>query len=134
MLTTQYITRVKDFIPYNEYLDVAFRSKIGISPYGMGELCFRDYELVQAGCLLIKPNVSPIITTPEWLIPNETYIPVKTDWSDLNETIEKILNNYKDYEHIIINAQKKLNEVHKLEHFCMHQYNFFSNLEGIANE
>ena len=21
----------------------------------MGELCFRDYELVQAGCLLIKP-------------------------------------------------------------------------------
>ena len=42
-------------------------------------------------------------------------------------------NNYKDYEHIIINAQKKLHEVHKLEHFCMHQYNFFSNLEGITN-
>ena len=124
---------VKDFIPYNEYLKTSFRSKIGISPYGMGELCFRDYELVQAGCLLIKPDLGSIITTPEWLIPNETYVPVKMDWSNLNETIDKILNNFKDYEHIIINAQKKLNEVHKLEHFCMHQYNFFKNLEGISN-
>jgi len=124
---------VKDFIPYNKYLDVAFRSKIGISPYGMGELCFRDYELVQAGCLLIKPNMGSLITAPNWLVPNETYIPVKTDWSDLNETINKILNNFKDYEHIIINAQKRLHEVHKLEHFCMHQYKFFSNLDGITN-
>ena len=46
-----------------------------------------------------------LITAPEWLIPNETYIPVKTDWSDLNETIEKILGNFEDYKHIIINAQ-----------------------------
>ena len=74
-----------------------------------------------------------IITAPTWLVPNETYIPVKYDWSNLNETIEKVLNNFKDYEHIILNAQQKLNEVHKLEHFCMHQYNFFSNLDGITN-
>ena len=67
------------------------------------------------------------------MVPNETYIPVKYDWSNLNETIEKVLNNFKDYEHIILNAQQKLNEVHKLEHFCMHQYNFFSNLDGITN-
>jgi hypothetical protein len=98
---------VKDFLPYNDYLNVAFRSKIGISPYGMGELCFRDYE---------------------------TYVPVKPDWSDLNETIEKVLNNYKDYEHIIINGQKRLYEVHKLENYCMYMYNFFSNLDGITNE
>jgi hypothetical protein len=75
-----------------------------------------------------------IITEPNFLIPNETYVPVKLDWSDLNETIEKVLSNFKDYEHIIINAQKRMKEVHKLENYCMYMYNFFSNLKGIENE
>ncbi len=125
---------VNDFLPYNDYLNTAFRSKIGISPYGMGELCFRDYELVQAGCLLIKPDLGSMITEPKWLVANETYVPVKVDWSDLNETIEKILNNFKDYEHIIINGQKTLYEAHKLENYCMYMYNLFSNLDGVSNE
>ena len=67
--------------------------------------------------------------TGETIVVEKSTIPVKTA-----ETIEKILGNFEDYKHIIINAQKKLNEVHKLEHFCMHQYNFFSNLDGITHE
>ena len=125
---------MKDFLPYKDYCDVSFRSKIGVSPYGMGELCFRDYELTQFGCLLIKPDMGSIITEPNFLIPNETYVPVKLDWSDLNETIEKVLSNFKDYEHIIINAQKKMKEVHKLENYCMYMYKFFANLNGIKSE
>ena len=48
-----------------------------------------------------------MITEPDFFKPMETYVPVKPDWSDLNETIYKLLANLKDYEYIIDNARKK---------------------------
>ena len=74
-----------------QFVDIMKRSKLGLSPFGMGELCYRDLELIQWGCLLIKPDMSKVITEPDFFKPMETYIPVKPDWSDLNETIEKVL-------------------------------------------
>ena len=117
-----------------QFIEVMKQSKVGISPFGMGELCYRDLELIQWGCLLIKPDMSKVITEPDFFKPMETYIPVKPDWSDLNETIEKVLNNFKDYEHIIKNSRTKMLEAYKLENVCMHWYNFFANLQGVKNE
>ena len=114
-----------------QFVEIMKRSKIGISPFGMGELCYRDIELIQYGCLLIKPNMDKVITEPDFFKPMETYIPVKPDWSDLNEKIEKILGNYKDYLYIINNARKKVVEMYSYENVCMHWYNFFLNLNGI---
>ena len=34
--------------------------------------------------------MSKVITEPDFYKPMETYVPVKPDWSDLNETIEKV--------------------------------------------
>lgn len=110
------------------------RAKVGISPFGQGELCFRDFELVQHGVILLKPHLENLLTSPNWLVPNETYIPVKKDWSDLNEIIEKILGNYKDYSYIIENARLKMIESYKLENVCLYWYNFFNNLDEIKNE
>ena len=39
-------------------------SKIGLSPYGQGEICYRDVELMQFGTLMIKPDMSKIHTIP----------------------------------------------------------------------
>jgi glycosyltransferase involved in cell wall biosynthesis len=64
----------------------------------------------------------------------ETYVPVKPDWSDLNETIHKLLANLKDYEYIIDNARKKVVEMYSYENVCMYWYNFFANLSGVENE
>ena len=105
------------------------RSKIGLSPFGMGELCYRDLELIQWGCLLIKPDMSKVITEPDFFKPMETYVPVKPDWSDLNETIEKILDNFKDYQYIISNREKVV-EMYTYQNVCMYWYNFFANLNG----
>ena len=118
----------------HEFIEVMKRSKIGLSPFGMGELCYRDLELVQWGCLLIKPDMSKVITEPDFFKPMETYIPVKPDWSDLNEIIEKILGNFKDYQHIIDNARKKVVEMYSYQNVCMYWYNFFNNLNGVENE
>jgi len=116
-----------------QFVEVMKRSKVGLSPFGMGELCYRDLELIQWGCLLIKPDMSKVITEPDFFKPMETYVSVKPDWSDLNETIEKVLANYKDYEYIIHNARQKVVEMYSYENVCMYWYNFFANMSGVEN-
>ena len=117
-----------------QFVEVMKRSKIGLSPFGMGELCYRDLELIQWGCLLIKPDMGKVITEPDFFKPMETYVPVKPDWSDLNETIEKVLANFKDYEYIISNAREKVVEMYAYQNVCMYWYNFFANLSGVESD
>ena len=126
-------TIVKGQSTPQQFIEVMKRSKIGLSPFGMGELCYRDLELIQWGCLLIKPDMSKVLTEPDFFKPMETYIPVKADWSDLNETVEKVLGNFKDYSYIIENARKKVVEMYSYRNVCMYWYNFFSNLNGVKN-
>ena len=64
----------------------------------------------------------------------ETYIPVKPDWSDLNETIENVLDYFEDYEYIIDNARQKVVEMYSYENVCMYWYNFFANLSGVESK
>lgn len=116
-----------------QFVEVMKRSKVGLSPFGMGELCYRDLELIQWGCLLIKPDMSKVITEPDFFKPMETYVPVKPDWSDLNDIIEKVLANFKDYEYIIHNARQKVVEMYSYENVCMYWYNFFANMSGVEN-
>ena len=117
-----------------QFVEMMKRSKIGLSPFGMGELCYRDLELIQWGCLLLKPDMNKVITEPDFFKTMETYIPVKPDWSDLNETIEKVLGNFKDYSYIIENARKKVVEMYSYRNVCMYWYNFFANLSGVESK
>lgn len=114
--------------------DIMSRSKVSISPYGQCEVCYRDLEIVQHGSLLIKPDMSKVITEPDFYKPYETYIPVKPDWSDLNEVLDKVLGNYDDYTYIIENARKKLVEMYSYENVCMYWYNRFANLDGVQSD
>ena len=116
-----------------QFVEVMKRSKVGLSPFGMGELCYRDLELIQWGCLLVKPDMSKVLTEPDFFKPMETYVQVKTDWSDLNETIEKVLANFKDYQYIIDNARNKVVEMYSYQNVCMYWYNFFANMSGVEN-
>lgn len=70
------------------YIDSMMNCNTVISPWGWGEYCIRDFEALVAGCVLIKPDSSFSQTWPE-LIPDVHYIPVKPDFSNLDECIEK---------------------------------------------
>lgn len=85
--------------PKDQYYDILKRSKLGISPYGMGEICYRDFELMQFGVPMIKPDMSHIETFANY-IPNVTYIPVHPDYSNLNEVIDEALANYEETQKI----------------------------------
>jgi len=68
-------------------------SKICFSPFGYGEICWRDYEAIAAGAVLLKPDMSHISTNPDIYVPFETYVPIKWDMSDLNDKIHMLLQN-----------------------------------------
>jgi hypothetical protein len=61
-------------------------ARICVSPFGYGEICWRDFEAIMAGCLLVKPDMAHIRTAPDLFVPGETYVPVAWDYSDL-ETV-----------------------------------------------
>ena len=64
-----------------------------VSPFGWGEVCYRDFEAFQLGSVLIKPTMDHLETWPESYRPGETYVPVSWDGDDLAETIARVLDD-----------------------------------------
>ncbi len=69
------------------------RSKICASPFGYGELCWRDVEAFLAGAVLLKPDMSHLDTLPDLYRPWETYAPIAWDFSDLAEVVDRLLSD-----------------------------------------
>lgn len=74
---------------YREMLD----SRFTVSPFGYGELCWRDFEAILCGSVLIKPDMSHIDTWPNLFFAGETYVPVAWDYSDLEDACTPLLND-----------------------------------------
>ena len=125
------ISYEKDKRPFNEFANTMRRSKCTLSPYGMGELCFRDFEIIQFGSVMIKPDMSKVITHPDIYIPYETYIPCALDWSDLIEKIEWVKDNPQKCKEIVYNAQKLLCESYTLEKLLLYWYDMILTFKGI---
>jgi hypothetical protein len=92
-------------IKYNDYISELINSKLCISPFGYGEVCWRDFEAILAGSLLIKPDMSHLVTKPNIYIPYETYVPINWDYSDLEEKCIYYIENQKERYKITSNAR-----------------------------
>jgi hypothetical protein len=114
--------------PFPEYADILKRSKCALSPFGMGEVCFRDFEIIQAGSVLLKPDMSNVKTYPNIYIPYETYIPCNLDYSDLIEKIEWIMDNPLKCSEIIRNAQELVKKLYTPENLALYWKNLLVNL------
>lgn len=90
------------------YLFEMMKSRIVFSPFGWGELCFRDYEAVCCGALLIKPSMEHLETSPDIFVPHETYVPVKWDLTDVEEVCRHYLSKPEEAARIARNAQAAL--------------------------
>jgi len=91
-------------VSQNQYNREIRNCKITLSPFGWGEVCFRDFEAVLNGSLLLKPDMSHLETWPDIFIPYETYVPFDWDGTDLVEKGEYYLQNEKERIRIIRNA------------------------------
>lgn len=70
------------------------RSKICFSPFGYGEVCWRDYEAFATGAILLKPDMSHLVVTPDVFVNGRTYIPLRWDLADFEETVRDTLGNF----------------------------------------
>ncbi len=102
----------------DDYYRLLKTSKIAISPFGMGEICYRDFELMIFNTPMLKPDMSKVITEPDIYIPWETYIPVKYDWSDLENVLDKFFNNYESYSKVAQNFRDKFRRKYLLSNLA----------------
>ena len=78
-------------VPLKQYFKELYHSKTCFSPFGAGEVCWRDIEAMMTGSVLVKPDMSHLAIEPDIFIPNETYVPVAWDYSDLAEKVLPLL-------------------------------------------
>ena len=97
---------------YYQYISLC---KVLLAPFGYGEMAPRDLESAQLGSILIKPNMQHVDTYPNIYVENETYIPCKHDYSDLEEKIEYAVLNFKELQHTMVNnmRQRYKDQYHK---------------------
>ncbi len=79
-------------LPKRHYFRELRNAKIGVSPFGWGEIAYRDYEIIASGCTLVKPDMSHLETWPQLYVEEETYVPVRWDLSDLAAEVHSLLN------------------------------------------
>lgn len=79
-------------------------SKLCFSPFGYGEVCWRDYEAFATGALLIKPSMEHLKVEPDVFVPNETYVALPWDLSGLADCISEYLGNERERARICLNA------------------------------
>jgi len=85
-------------------------SKITLSPFGIGEICFRDFECFINGSLLLKPNMDHLLTWPDLYIDGVTYLSHKWDFSDFNEKLDSVLSHPERFEEIAREGQKRFQD------------------------
>ncbi len=75
------------------YFQEMKQAKIGVSPFGGGEIAYRDYEIFTCGAALLKPDMSSVETWPQLYIENKSYVAHRWDFSDIDERLDYLLSN-----------------------------------------
>ncbi len=88
-----------------QYLSDMRRARIAVGVFGWGEISTRDYEAACFSNLLMRPSVEHVAALPDIFRANETYVPLKWDFSDLDEKVDHYLSHWDEAERIIANAR-----------------------------
>lgn len=106
-----------DRVPQETYYEEMLRTRICVSPIGYGELCWRDFEAILCGCLLVKPDMRHLRTAPDIFLPDDCFVPVKWDYSDLEEVCARYLSNEPLRRKVADNALRQLHEALEAPYF-----------------
>jgi hypothetical protein len=94
-------------IPREEYFAEMRNSIAAVSPFGLGEISLRDFEIVISGGAIVKQNSDHLKTWPNLFVDNETYIPIAWNLSDLDSVIDTIRSNPSEAVRIATTAQDR---------------------------
>jgi len=93
-------------LPAKVFRECMAKSKIMPSPFGWGEIGVRDYEAFIYRSLLLKPSMEHLVTFPDIFHANVTYVPIKWDFSDMEDKILYFLHNSDERAMISLNGNK----------------------------
>lgn len=93
-------------VRYKEFYRLMAHSLITMSPFGWGEICYREFEAFLFQSLVIKPNMDHLETFPNVFIKDKTYISLDWDLSNLKEITEYYLNHPEEAHKIVGHAYK----------------------------
>lgn len=104
------IDAIADIIPskkisYSGYHNELAQSVSAISPFGLGEISLRDFEVVLNGTAMIKQDMSHLKTWPNLWIKDQTYLDFKWDMSDVREKVEYAIQNPEHMRYLAHQAQ-----------------------------
>lgn len=97
-------------IPRDKFMQELESAKTCFSPFGYGEICWRDVESILAGAVLIKPSMEHLDMAPNIHVAEETYLPVKWDYSDLEEKLNQALQDQDLRSRLTENAYRTIRE------------------------
>ncbi|WP_300301981.1 glycosyltransferase [Ferrovibrio sp.] len=75
------------------YLGELAQSRVVVSPFGLGEITLKDFEVFLAGATLLKPDMSHVETWPALFEAGQTMFSHRWDLSDLKAIIDEILDS-----------------------------------------
>jgi hypothetical protein len=108
------------------YMRELGRSLICFSPFGYGEVCWRDYEAVYSGAVLLKPDMSHVETFPDVFVAHRTYQPLRWDFSDLGDAVDTLMSNPALRRELTQNAYRTLHDFARGDQFVDHLARVFS--------
>ncbi|MDG2257360.1 MAG: glycosyltransferase [Paracoccaceae bacterium] len=106
-----------DRVSQQDYYHEMLASRFIVSPFGFGELCWRDFESILCGSVLVKPDMSHVETWPDMFVAGETYVPVKWDFSDLEVACAPLQHDEAARAKMAKTALNKLLNAHTVEAF-----------------
>lgn len=104
-------------VPRREFRRELRASKMCFSPFGYGAVCWRDFEAMACGALLLKQDMSFLRLARPLFIPNETYVPLRWDLSDLQEKVSYYATHREEREAIVRKAHAMLRQCFDEEWF-----------------
>jgi hypothetical protein len=105
----------------SRYLAELRKSKVIVSPFGWGEICYRDFEAYLYGAILVKPSMEHLETYPDLYIENETYFKIGWNLEGLDVLLSDIDTNYADYLPVAVEGQRRyIDYTHDFERFFLH--------------
>ncbi len=82
-------------------------SKVVVSPFGLGEITLKDFEVFITGGLLFKPDMSHIETWADLFVDGETMVSHRWDLKDFEEKLDEILSDYGNFVDIAYEGQRR---------------------------
>lgn len=80
-------------VPSDEFYKTLASSKICLSVFGWGEVCYREYEATYCGATILMPDMSDLDVYPDFYRDGEHYIACQWDFGDFEEKVHLLLRN-----------------------------------------